>query len=346
MKHLLYYLLTAVGVVFLFEAFSDAPTRPTPTVSISSPAGTCMRDASATSASTLATATTAKHSAKASPITAKSSYGPEACAECHDDEVAAWSRTTHAKSWQNGMACEQCHGDVTKHLETKGAEGTIVSTAKLSPAKLSETCLKCHEKTGEQAHAGLSEHARAGVSCVTCHDVHPAKEQKDKMNSMGKSAMIRGNQTELCLSCHKATAADFAKPTHHRMKEGVMNCTSCHNPHGSTAEHQLRADGKALCVSCHQDKKGPFIYEHNAQAVDGCLACHENHGSSSRNMLKDRDPRQLCLSCHTREMNGAGTALGTGVPHGRGGLSLQTTGDCTRCHSEIHGSNRNEYLIQ
>ncbi len=342
MKKLLYYLITATGVVLLFGAFDNAPNGPAPGVAITASKATTANSGSCARTANVAGRTTSR----TTPIAAKSTYGPDACADCHDDEVAAFNRTTHSKSWQHGMACEQCHGDVTKHVESKGAEGTIVSTAKLSPQQLSETCLKCHEKTGEQEHSGLSEHARAGVSCVTCHDVHPTGEQKSKMNALGKSAMIRGTQTELCFSCHKATEADFSKITHHRMKEGVMNCSSCHNPHGSTNDHQLRAEGKALCVSCHQDKKGPFIYEHNASSIDGCTACHEQHGSSARNMLKNRDPRQLCMSCHTREMNANGATLGTGTPHSRAGLSLQTTGDCTRCHSEIHGSNRNQYLIQ
>src|ERR1017187_8361643 len=106
------------------------------------------------------------------------------------------------------MGCEQCHGDPTRHMQTGGAEGTITSMDKLSPTQQSATCLKCHEKTGEQSHFEISEHQRAGVACVTCHDVHPTGEQKTKMNAIGKSAMIRGTQTELCLKCHNSTEAD------------------------------------------------------------------------------------------------------------------------------------------
>ena len=118
-----------------------------------------------------------------------------------------------------------------------------------------------------------------------------------------------------------------------------MKCSDCHNPHGSDNQHQLRADEKTLCVKCHQDKRGPFLYEHAAQSMDGCVACHEQHGSSARNMLKIRDVRALCLSCHSAEM-------GVGPPHGRGNLSTTTAGDCTRCHVAIHGSNRDKYFIE
>jgi DmsE family decaheme c-type cytochrome len=321
MRKLLYYLLTTTAVVLLVGVLESAPTINGVPKAQASPAS-IMRQASQPPATAVKAATSA-----------------QACAGCHEDEVAAWSRTTHAKSWQDGKSCEQCHGDVTKHLETGGAKGTITSMATLSPDKVSETCVNCHERTGEQSHVRLSEHARAGVACTSCHEVHPTAEHKDHMNAQGKLTMLRKTETELCVTCHKTTSADFNKPTHHRLIEGVLTCSNCHNPHGSNQPHQLRADTKTLCVSCHQDKRGPFAHEHFASAIDGCTTCHEQHGSSARNMLKFRDPRTLCLSCHSKEIGGAA------VPHSRANNSLQTTGDCTRCHSAIHGSNRSEFLI-
>jgi len=207
-----------------------------------------------------------------------------------------------------------------------------------SANEVSATCLNCHEKTGEQAHGKLSEHFRAGVGCTTCHELHPTPQHQAEMHKIGKMAMLREKQSDLCLSCHNTVNADFNKPTHHRLKEGILDCTSCHNPHGTEQAHQLRADTKTLCVKCHQDKRGPFVYEHDGMALDGCIACHDSHGSASRNMLKNRDPRTLCLSCHSN-------ASAIGVPHGRANFSIPTTGDCTRCHAQIHGSNRSEYFF-
>jgi DmsE family decaheme c-type cytochrome len=269
----------------------------------------------------------------------------EACMKCHEDEVASFRNTTHSHKWKNGMACEQCHGDAAKHLETGGAPGTIQTMKDRSPNEVSSTCIKCHERTGEQGQSKMSEHYRAGVGCTNCHSLHPTDEHKKEMAAVGKSPMMKAKQSELCLSCHNAQSADFTKPTHHRLKEGVMECTNCHNPHGTNQPHQLRADTKTLCVNCHQDKRGPYAFEHNAQALDGCMACHDSHGSASRHMLKARDPRTLCLSCHSRE-NAIYRGAGAGVPHSRAGNSLQTTGDCTRCHASIHGSNYSEYFIQ
>ncbi len=262
-------------------------------------------------------------------------YSREACMDCHDDEVLAFERTTHGKAWQTSLGCEQCHGDLAAHIKSPKTKGNIESMNKKSSLASSQACLSCHEKAGEQGHSGLSEHTRAGVSCVSCHEVHPTAEHKMAMATKGQSAMHKDNQSELCLSCHKSTGAQFAQTTHHRLREGVMECISCHNPHGSNQFRQLRADNITVCVQCHEDKRGPFVFAHGASLSDGCMSCHDSHGSGARNMLKTRDPRTLCISCHSRES-------AVGVPHGRAGL--QDSGDCTRCHSEIHGSNTNPFF--
>ena len=62
----------------------------------------------------------------------------------------------------------------------------------------------------------------------------------------------------------------------------------------------------------------------------GLRARHTPHGSVNRQLLVRREERFLCLQCHV-------DPFAANVPHSR--LSFQTRGDCTRCHSAIHGSN-------
>jgi DmsE family decaheme c-type cytochrome len=251
----------------------------------------------------------------------------EQCNDCHEDEVASFENTTHLHTMHGDkLACENAEP------ETKGA---MTSFRKLSPTAVSEVCLDCHEKSGMQSHARQSEHMAAGVSCIECHDVHPSEEAKIVRTTSGRSAMMRAPEKELCTSCHASVEAEFKLPTHHRLQEGVVTCSNCHNPHGTTEQKQLLADSKENCLKCHEDKRGPFAFEHEATNQDGCLACHSSHGSSGPKLLKAKDERTLCVSCHSR-----GTAAG--VPHSR--LSLQASGDCTRCHSEIHGSHSNPFL--
>lgn len=294
------------------------------------------RDADAVRPDPLATPLAA-HVAITPPTPVPDDVTKETCAACHEDQVASFDRSEHAHAMVgSGAECSACHGDATAHVEAGGGKETMINPrTELTALQQNETCLTCHQKTGEQAHANISEHTRAGVSCLDCHNVHPDERTALAAHRSGHGAMVPAS-AETCLRCHSQVEAEFAMPSRHRLHEGAMNCSSCHNVHGTTSARQLRAEGKDQCLACHQDKRGPFMFEHEAGNLDGCIACHSPHGSAARHMLKERDPRALCLSCHSREM-------GKGVPHGR--ASTTTMGDCTRCHSAVHGSNVDPYLL-
>ena len=89
----------------------------------------------------------------------------------------------------------------------------------------------------------------------------------------------------------------FQLPYHHPVKEDMMTCTSCHDPHAAT-EKQLITHERTneLCFNCHQDKQGPFIFEHDPVQED-CMICHNPHGTVSRALLNMGEPA-LCLQCH------------------------------------------------
>ena len=48
------------------------------------------------------------------------------------------------------------------------------------------------------------------------------------------NSQLNKPQPELCFGCHGNIQAQFALPTHHRVPEGAMKCTDCHNPHGTS----------------------------------------------------------------------------------------------------------------
>ena len=72
--------------------------------------------------------------------------------------------------------------------------------------------------------------------------------------------MLVQNTPQLCYGCHTSAKADFAKPYHHRVNEGLLQCNDCHNPHGTAIAGQLRTmpNGDAICYKCHVDKQGPL----------------------------------------------------------------------------------------
>lgn len=250
------------------------------------------------------------------------SVGTEACAGCHDGKDKSIGKTKHAiifeKKDKNSMrGCETCHGAGGAHVDDQ--EKNVLNFAKKANLEAGTTaCLKCHRK-GETKAWDTSPHAEEGLNCVNCHQMHSKSEKQ-----------LKKTQAEVCGECHKEKASEILMPGRHPVKEGKMNCSSCHSPHGSA---QLSNEGGSLtmkCVECHQEKAGPFKFEHEP-ATEGCLNCHKVHGSANKKLTEFKQPA-LCLQCHTGEhMFQAG---------------VMTTGDCTRCHTALHGSNLSQELLR
>jgi DmsE family decaheme c-type cytochrome len=97
---------------------------------------------------------------------------------------------------------------------------------------------------------------------------------------------MKAKSPELCYTCHMDIRAQFARPFHHRLNEGLIQCNDCHSPHGTFRPKQLRtnASGDEVCYKCHSEKQGPFVYQHEAK-VEGCVVCHSPHGSTNQRML-------------------------------------------------------------
>jgi predicted CXXCH cytochrome family protein len=264
--------------------------------------------------------------------------------------------------------CETCHGPGKAHAQAEmaaaGDRAKELAGTKLifkfdaNPKENSERCLVCHVTGKQQDFFAHSMHLAAGVSCQDCHSPHlvEAAEHPQKA-ALGvaqseffqvpkipdetrwlNNSLLKESQPGLCFTCHRTVQAQFALPEHHRVPEGLMKCTDCHNPHGNLNHFQLTKANWETCVKCHVEKRGPFVFEHAAVRVSGCVACHTPHGSVNNFLLVRRETRLLCLQCHT------GFHGQAGVPHSRGGF--QTSGDCTRCHVAIHGSNFDEYLLR
>jgi len=246
----------------------------------------------------------------------------QVCQACHEDAVRAFGETPHARLFRAGRMpdrgeCESCHGPRSKHIESPGRE---FAWASLSADQQSTVCLQCHEggaRMGWKAGAHLS----ADVSCASCHDVMAARSER--------AMLARAQVPETCYTCHAATRAQMAKSSHHPVREGAMDCASCHNPHGAAPGLLRTATVNETCVSCHAEKRGPFVWEH-APVRESCATCHEPHGSANRNLLTRKDAF-LCLQCHSY---GGHINLPrynrTSNPYGSG---------CVNCHMSVHGSN-------
>lgn len=266
--------------------------------------------------------------------------GADACATCHQPEAVSFNRGPHWKTevgnhkgpqWQG---CEACHGPGKAHVDSGGDPAKIIRFTTLNAKQASQRCLACHETSESHQNFLRSPHLTNGVGCTTCHSVHASKVRHD---------LLVSPQPALCYGCHRNIEAEFSKPEHHRVNEGLMSCTDCHNPHGSFRAHQLQSASwqDMVCMKCHVDTAGPFVFEHAPVKEQGCIACHTPHGSANPHLLTRPQVNQLCLECHSTIL---AQSIAPGAPtfHNQAAQYQQ----CVLCHVAIHGSNTDPTLFK
>ncbi len=276
---------------------------------------------------------TAQVSVPAAAAGAQSGYvGTDMCLSCHEDQKASYLGTAHGKaahprSPAAAQGCESCHGPGAQHVEDPSSNTTLKRFARMAPRDVNQTCLTCHTRASHASWQG-SPHDTRNLSCVTCHSVHQPKSPAAQLKV--------ATEAELCATCHRTQAMKTKRVSHMPLLEGKMQCSTCHNPHGSTNVKQLRVGNwiNESCVSCHTEKRGPFLFEH-AAGRESCVTCHDPHGSSNDRLLVAKLP-MLCQRCHigTRHpstiYDNAAVLSKSARIIGRG---------CVNCHSQVHGSN-------
>jgi DmsE family decaheme c-type cytochrome len=214
----------------------------------------------------------------ASSATTPSEYvGAIVCKTCHEDIYDNWEKSPHwkttldTKGGPSHQGCEGCHGPGSAHVAGGGDKTKIFVFSEHSSKEINAQCLTCHAGGTQHMNAINSVHAKNDVSCTSCHSPHHAET---------KEFLLVKAQPALCYSCHLDKKAQFAMPFHHRVDEGLIQCSDCHNVHGTVGPKQVRASSTqdAICFTCHIDKQGPFVYEHSTVKVDGCQSCHVPHG--------------------------------------------------------------------
>jgi DmsE family decaheme c-type cytochrome len=282
--------------------------------------------------------TTVTSATPADAQTANSSkyVGAETCKTCHEKIFEGWEKTPHwktkldTKGGPSHQGCEGCHGPGAEHVAGGGDVSKIFTFKNASTKEINSRCMTCHVGGTQHMNAINSLHTQNDVNCISCHSPHYAKT---------KEFLLIRPQPELCYTCHIQQKSQFEMPFHHRVNEGLVKCSDCHNPHGTVGAKQVRtsATQDAICFTCHTDKQGPFVFEHAPVKIEGCQSCHVPHGGANVHMLRVSNVNLLCLQCHTNSLANAKTGPAGGTPS----FHSQETffKSCTLCHSQIHGSN-------
>jgi len=271
--------------------------------------------------------------AASAPAQPANFVGDEACATCHEAEGKSLSATLHGKAQnvrtpaaRTGQTCETCHGPGQKHVDS-GKKEDIKRFNAMNARDVNNACLSCHSK-GAHADWQGSMHDARNVSCATCHSVHNPKSDRAQLKTV--------NVVQTCETCHKQEAMKVKKSGHMPLREGKMECTSCHSPHGSNNVRMLKTGNtiNEACASCHAEKRGPYLWEH-AAGRENCASCHDPHGSNNDRMLVAKAP-MLCQRCHVSSRHPATIYDQMQVT----AASNRVVGrSCVNCHAQIHGSN-------
>ncbi len=261
--------------------------------------------------------------------------GSEICANCHQKQIATFAATKkgplflgHARTAAERMGCEACHGPAKVHAESGGEErGGLITFRRddsTSIERRNGICLSCHDG-GARLFWLEGAHASRNVACTDCHRI---------MAPSGERSQLKlGTVIETCGQCHAQRRAQMARYAHMPVREGKMDCASCHNPHGTPTEKLLKAASvNEVCFQCHAEKRGPFLWEH-APVTESCSNCHDPHGSNNEKLLVIPRAR-LCQRCHDESQHPT-------RPYSADPANSRFIFDrqCQNCHFAIHGSN-------
>ncbi len=288
------------------------------------------------------------------------------CIACHDAHQSETKFQLKATSVRN--LCFNCHdSNIIKEDYLHGpvaAGGCVVchdphssGEPKLLLQKEQALCFMCHEESKKRFERKFA-HKPVSESCVKCHKPHGAS------NPM----LLVMEENELCLSCHADLHPEVAKMiadaqvAHPPVAEG--RCISCHTPHSTNFEKQLKASLRTICYNCHievGEGVKAALYPHGPVENSDCYACHAPHGSNNPNILKKYFPDEfytpyetekyaICFDCHNKKI--ALDKMTTTLTNFRNGnlnlhylhVNKDPKGrSCKSCH-EMHAGNQEKHI--
>jgi nitrate/TMAO reductase-like tetraheme cytochrome c subunit len=254
------------------------------------------------------------------------------CLACHSDAELkrangtslAVSSATFAASIHGGLACVDCHADL--------------STSELPhPEKLQKvSCAMCHDEPVAAFNRSIHHElqGKQGITaptCATCHGTHDILPSKD-----AASRTYALNLPRTCAECHGGNhlvgpkgevAESYADSVHGRAiaKSGLLvaaNCSSCHGAHdirrkNDQASPVHRTNVAATCAKCHEGIQKDYEKSVHAQQIS-----HGNTGAA------------VCSDCHTSHRI---------QRHETEAWRLAVIDECGTCHVERISTYRDTY---
>ena len=298
------------------------------------------------------------------------------CVICHGDstntrlgKVPSWSRTLHARAFdsvsfvQNNPACLPCH---TTGWDTTRRNGgfddfflDIPRTHADTVGMLATKNVQCEDCHRPYTASGVGyDTSLAASKCGQCHGGDPhtpiyddwlkSMHAQSKYTSSGTFTLTATNPN--CAGCHTAegmiqwfnqTGLAPAVVVGDTSKTVGITCAGCHNPHGSSNEHQLRLPVAQICEKCHnpeypQDSVGTAVGKavHNSTAYmfEG-IGGYQYSGFTYPSSPHTTVVVNKCVTCHVHTVSPPLVTDTTPVYTGHSFTPQKAA--CKTCHSDI-----------
>ena len=128
-------------------------------------------------------------------------------------------------------------------------------------------------KNRQQYHdVQSSGHTNAGVTCITCHDVHSPR---------AGYAQLRMEKSKLCSQCHKASAGMYQGST---MAKAGVGCIDCHMAKIANRSDATQKNKSHWDVSSHTFAAILPLAADKMKMKSSCDACHEGADKGAKGL--------------------------------------------------------------
>lgn len=178
------------------------------------------------------------------------------CMRCHMSDVqeplpGIGNRFAGLPFLHGGITCEQCHGDTTQHVLSKGKQPVLKLASLPAPARDS-VCISCHL----EGDTNVELRGRSVTQYRPGEDIRKYLSYFVVPDNSGRSVT---EIEQLNQSVCKRRSGEH------------MSCMSCHDPHSHPdAEHRV-SFYRAKCLTCHSGAS--FAATHHPENPD-CTSCH------------------------------------------------------------------------
>jgi DmsE family decaheme c-type cytochrome len=218
----------------------------------------------------------------------------------------------------------------------------------MTRAQKDAVCTRCHDDTETKPILSIYQTRHGAIGdpkAPACQDCHGASEKHlagnvsgggrprpDKIFGIKRTAAgyepdSTQDQSETCLSCHKAGARMHWPGSEHDANE--VTCANCHTLHNPVDKVRVKAEQPEVCFNCHKEQRA-LIKKISAHPIGvgkmACSDCHNPHGSASNHLMKQNTVNETCFLCHADK---------------RGPFTWEhqpVNENCAECHNP-HGSN-------